>query len=161
MYFLRIKTSARLIWRKGCVPSTLSITLFSVTGASITSSVLIYFHFFGVDHCLWIWKYFPCILLWNVTCQSFNLRSENCLSIFKGSYLEKCLYWGGWGDFSFLYLDLTLFRFTFLCLALFSITAFFFEILFHKWSFHFVLTFIDILRFMFYQCLLTTITNFF
>lgn len=128
LYFLRIKTSARFIWKRAVfqVHWALGKTLFSVTGATITSSVLIYFAFLGIDHCLWIRKYSPCILLWNVTCQSFNLRSENRLSIFKGSYLEKCLYWGAWGDFSFLYLDLTLFHFTFLCLALFLITTFFF-----------------------------------
>lgn len=118
---LRIRLQQGL-FDKGLFPSTVSMreyTLFSFAGATITRSLEFLFTSLFLSRSLpWVTNYSPSMPLCNVICQSFNLRSENHPNTFKSSYLERCLYWGAWSDFSFLSLELTLFYFPSLSLPL-------------------------------------------
>lgn len=132
---LRIRLQQGLLVKR-LFPSTVSMreyTLFSFTGATITSSLEFLFTFLFLSRPLpWVTKYSPSVPLCNVTCQSFNLRSENHPNTFKSSYLERCLYLGPGVIFHF-YLWSWLFSISLPCpYQFFCYYSFLFGILFHN-----------------------------
>lgn len=143
LYFLGIlKTLERLIWKRAVFKYSehkgilCLVSLVQLLPVQLSSYLLL---FFWVDLCLWITKYSPRIPLFNITYQSFHFKSENHPSTFKGSYLEKSLYWGAWSDFFHFYLWSWFFSISLSCarhLFFFNYYySFHFEILFNKWSF--------------------------